>query len=202
MRDREPPDRGGLSKLSCVRGNRIFLLGYARGAELSNVHVGWTFWADMLNRGHRLVAVGGSDEHTPDETLDRRLGRPATVVFAEELSERALLAGLRAGRVYVRTRGVDGPSIDFTALSGKTTAVMGDRIVLPASLTLRAVTGRAHGQHLSWIRNGTVVRTDIIGGDGHASLTVTPRSGDWFSIVLRDDRGPTLFSNAIHVTRN
>ena len=147
-------------------------------------------------------ATAARSRRTPDDTADRRLGRPGTVIFAEELSERALIAGLRAGRVYVRTRGVDGPSIDFDALGGETTARMGGRLALSASLTLRVATERAAGQQLSWIRNGEAVRTDIIGGDGHASLTLTPRSGDWFSIVLRDQEGPTLFSNAIHVTRN
>src|SRR5262249_44363569 len=66
---------------------------------------GWPFWAKMLNAGYHLTAIGGSDEHTADETRDRSIGTPATVVYAEELSETALLDGLRKGNVYVRTRG-------------------------------------------------------------------------------------------------
>ena len=62
----------------------------------------------MLNAGLRLTAIGGSDDHTADETRDRALGRPATIVYAEELSEPALLDGLRKGRVYIRTRGALG----------------------------------------------------------------------------------------------
>jgi hypothetical protein len=69
---------------------------------------GWRFWAEMLNKGHRLVAIGGSDEHTPDEQRDRQMGRPATVIYAAELSETALLDGLRSGRVNVRARGPQG----------------------------------------------------------------------------------------------
>jgi hypothetical protein len=128
---------------------------------------GWQFWARMLNRGHRLVAIGGSDEHTPDETGDRRLGHPATVVYAEELSERALLDGLRRGRVYVRTRGVDGPALDFHLSVG------------PAALsvTLSVLTERANGQRVDWVKNGKVFEVTEIFGSGAASTTTQGQAG-------------------------
>jgi hypothetical protein len=160
---------------------------------------GWTFWADALNQGHRLVAIGGSDEHTPDETADRRLGRPTTVVYADELSERGLIDGLRRGRVYVRTRGVEGPALDFTASAGGAHARMGDVVAPAPALTLQVAAEHAAGQHVSWVRRGVVVSTSTIGPDGRASLTMEARPGDWFSVVLRDAAGPTVFGNPIWV---
>src|SRR5262249_52863749 len=63
---------------------------------------GWGWWADRLNHGAHLVAVGGSDVHDP-ESPSAHVGRPTTVVFASELSEDAIVAGLKSGRVFVRT---------------------------------------------------------------------------------------------------
>ena len=95
--DRSDPVMRGVQAVEIVNGDRV-----------EGDQAGWQFWAGMLNRGYRLVAVGGSDEHTPDETGDRRIGRPATVVYASGLAEDALLQGIRAGHVYIRTRGAEG----------------------------------------------------------------------------------------------
>lgn len=57
--------------------------------------------------GLRLTAVGGSDCHlTPDErnpqaSAPSLYGDPATWVFAQDLTQSAILAGLRAGHVYL-----------------------------------------------------------------------------------------------------
>jgi hypothetical protein len=160
---------------------------------------GWPFWVEMLNRGHRLVAIGGSDEHTPDEVDDRRVGRPATVIHAEALSEGALLAGLRAGRAYVRVRGAEGPALEFSATGGIEPIEMGDIAPARGRLTLQVRTERAAGQELQWIRRGEIAGTARLGADGRAALVVEPRAGDWFSVVLRDASGPTLFSNPIYI---
>ncbi len=164
---------------------------------------GWEFWASMLNRGMRLTAIGGSDEHTADETDDRAIGVPATVVFASELSEPALNEGIRQGRAYVRTRGPAGPQLSFGATAGSQVWQMGDTIPLSTApeIVLRAGVINAQGQTLVWIRNGEELsRTKLTDGTT-ARLTVRPRPGDWYSIVVRDDSGPTLFSNAIHFER-
>ena len=156
---------------------------------------GWPFWATLLNRGHRLSAIGGSDEHTPDETLDQRIGRPTTVVRARELSEPALIEGIRAGRVYIRTRGPDGPTLELSATSGARHYELGDEVPAGA-LTLEAIVGRAAGQTATWIRNGEAIVTRPIPADGRLSHQVAARAGDWFSLILRDASGPTLYSGA------
>jgi hypothetical protein len=54
-------------------------------------------WDGLLGAGRRLVAVGGSDSHRPEQEI----GHPQTVVGAAGLSRDAVVAGLRAGRAYV-----------------------------------------------------------------------------------------------------
>lgn len=170
------------------------------GSAAEGPLAGWSFWAGMLNRGTRLTAIGGSDEHTADEREDRKVGTPATVVYATELSEPAIMEGVRKGRVYLRTRGVDGPELEFSAAQGARSWQMGN-VAASGALNLRAVMRRAAGQRLTWIRNGREIETVKVGDGVPAVLTVIAAPGDWFSIVLRDDAGVTLYSNAIHTSR-
>src|SRR5262245_14230241 len=94
---------------------RIHAIEIVNGDTVDGKLAGWPLWAKMLNAGLHLTAIGGSDDHTADETIDRAVGRPATVVYARELSEPALLEGLTRGLAYVRTRGTSGPTLQFEA---------------------------------------------------------------------------------------
>lgn len=179
------------------------VLGAVHGVEVVNGMTrsgpewGWPIWAAWLNRGARLTAVGGSDEHTPDEPEDYRIGQPATVVWARELSETAIVDGLKSGRVYIRTRGPDGPALEFEAEAGGVRYPMG--AVIPAGpLRLSATITGADGQELQWIRNGSAMATGIV-VSGAAERRVDARSGDWFALVVRDAGDPSLISNAIYV---
>src|SRR5262249_17493590 len=110
--------------------------------------------------------------------------------------EPALLDGLRKGHAYVRTRGVSGPELmHFKADSPNGSWEMGDTVPNTVhEVTLSVDLSRASGQQIQWIRNRNVVSTG-------QTLKTQAQPGDWFSIVLRDDRGPTLFSNAIYFAR-
>jgi hypothetical protein len=164
---------------------------------------GWPIWADLLKRGARVTAVGGSDEHTPGESGDRQLGTPATVVYAADLSEPAIVAGLKSGRVYIRTHGPNGPELDFSAEVDGRRYEMGQTVPHAGPITLKAVIKFAAGQHIEWIRNGdAVVREALIPQGGEVTLDIEARPGDWFSLVVRKSDGdPTVFANAIFVGR-
>ncbi|MFJ9740565.1 CehA/McbA family metallohydrolase [Streptomyces sp. NPDC101166] len=70
-----------------------------------------------------LPAMGGSDAHRAPDAV----GRPQTVVLADDLTRRAVLAGLRAGRSYVAESG--RLSLTFTAADARgTTAGIGERL--------------------------------------------------------------------------
>jgi hypothetical protein len=161
---------------------------------------GWAIWAKMLNAGYHLTAIGGSDEHTADETRDRSIGTPATVVYADELSEPALLDGLRKGRAYVRTRGPQGPTLQFEASSENLTWRVGDTVPKAVTaFTLSASASRATNQQLQWVRNGEIISTSRVVGEQPVTLEVKTQRGEWFSVIIRDENGPTLFSNAIYI---
>jgi len=163
---------------------------------------GWPIWADLLKRGFHVTGVGGSDEHTPGESADRQLGTPATVVYAAELSEPAIVEGLKTGRVYVRTHGPDGPELDFSAEASGRRYEIGQTVPHAGPITLKAAIKRAAGQHVEWIRNSNTVEVTLIPRGGIVTLDIDARPADWFSLVVRESDGdPTLFANAIFVAR-
>jgi Protein of unknown function (DUF3604) len=59
------------------------------------------YWEGWLDRGYRVGATGGSDNHWVSTTAAQGPGQPTTWVFAHDRSERAILAGLRQGHTFV-----------------------------------------------------------------------------------------------------
>lgn len=95
---------------------------------------GMAFWEKRLDEGHRLTAIGGSDNH--DATLDPAkppaIGVPTTVVRAAELSQAAILDAIRRGHVFLDVAGSRDRLLEVRASSGKATAEMGDQIAARA----------------------------------------------------------------------
>ena len=60
-------------------------------------------WDLLLNQGHRIIGVGGTDSHDPFTGTDR-LNQVVTWVYADELSEAGIIAGLRSGTAYISKR--------------------------------------------------------------------------------------------------
>jgi hypothetical protein len=97
---------------------------------------GVSFWRDLLNRGYRLTALGGSDNH--NVAMGRLgVGYPTTVVYAPELSERAILAGVRAGHVFIDAGGARERVLELNATAGEAAAMMGDALPAPAGTDVR-----------------------------------------------------------------
>ncbi len=99
-------------------------------------------WDRLLRAGHRLTAVGGSDMHqSPVEEGAGNLavGEPCTWVYAAELSVAGVLAGIKAGHVFI-SEGVSGPRVFLTADAdgdGHYEAMMGDEVRIPVGATVR-----------------------------------------------------------------
>lgn len=99
------------------------------------------FWEQRLAAGHRIAMVGVSDSHragrTGGDPLASPIGEAATVVYAEELSEAGILAGIRAGHTYAKIK-ASGPDLRFSVTGDQGgTGIMGDAIP-DRSATLRA----------------------------------------------------------------
>lgn len=96
---------------------------------------GLDFWYDKLNRGFRITGIGSSDNHDPDAARpgSAPIGRPTTVVHARDLSQPAILDGIRAGNVFIDVEGSRDRMLEVAVISGKTRAAMGETVTAPAA---------------------------------------------------------------------
>ena len=119
---------------------------------------GTSFWQQELNQGFRLTGIGGSDNHDADIPRDTRsaIGQPATVVFAQALSEHAILDGIRAGHVFIDLEGSKDRIVEFEAKTASNTASMGDSIPAPAGQKIHFATRMIalQGAHPEIIQDG------------------------------------------------
>ncbi|WP_395403481.1 CehA/McbA family metallohydrolase [Pseudoduganella sp. UC29_106] len=133
------------------------------GPDADTPWSGVPFWEKQLNAGHRIAAIGGSDSHRPDE---HGIGKPATVVYAPELSQLAILQGIRAGHVFVDVTGAGTGLLDVRARE----AMMGDALAASAGarVPFRVQVSGMRGAQLRVTDNGRVIqplRDAAIGGD-------------------------------------
>jgi hypothetical protein len=170
---------------------------------------GLSFWEKQLNNGFRITGIAGSDNHDADLPQDARsaIGRPITVIYANELSERALLAGTRAGHVFVDTEGTKDRAIEFDVKTQSSNASMGDSISAPLNqavhFTVRMIALR--GAHPEIIEDGQ--RTDLMDKSPFRELDqskefdlISDGKRHWFRMDVRSSGGSLLIvSNPIYL---
>jgi MYXO-CTERM domain-containing protein len=114
-------------------------------------------WDRMLDQGHRITAIGGSDDHRAGIDLNAfqsPIGSPTTMVFADELSEAGVLAAVRQGRVVVKLRGPGDPMVELTATgAGGVMGGIGDTVP-GAAVTIEARVQGGQGMELVMVQNG------------------------------------------------
>jgi hypothetical protein len=111
--------------------------------------------------GHPLAAVSGSDSHSGGnvsaaDVTGSPVGTPTTMVYATELSERAIAEAVRDGHTYVRSFGLASPKLELTAADG---SIMGDTVHAPSTTMTARVTGPGAGLEplvLEVLNNGNV----------------------------------------------
>jgi hypothetical protein len=150
----------------------------------SNNERALTLWYDWLNQGLRLVATAGTDSHGGH---GRGLKPGFNVVYAEALSEAALLRALRAGHLYLSA----GPKLILEAHSDDARWMMGDVLNQPADWSLAWAECPA-GARLRLIANGRLWREWPADGAGEYQWPVSPEQANWALAELRDAEGGLL----------
>ena len=118
------------------------------------------YWEGWLDRGYKVAATGGSDNHWLSTTAIQGNGQPTTWVFATERSERGLLDGLRRGRTTISHQPplLNAPRVVIEADGdgdGVFEAIAGDSVPPGAVLRVRATD--AGGALLRVMSNGGVI---------------------------------------------
>ncbi|HVH88422.1 MAG TPA: CehA/McbA family metallohydrolase [Terriglobales bacterium] len=106
---------------------RVEAIEAVNGGSEEGPYSGVPFWEKQLNAGFRPTAIGGSDNHDASLPPERAgsVGNPTTVVYAPELSVSGILAGIRAGRVFIDLTASKDRLLDFSIQNGTARAVMG-----------------------------------------------------------------------------
>lgn len=143
------------------------VLDSANGVLRSSLS-GIPFWEELLDAGHRVTGIAGSDNHNPETKGDKgvAVGSIKTVIFAHELSQSALLAGIKSGRVFIDLQGTNKRIVDLELQtrvdSGLRTAVMGETLKAPEGsvieLTVRVE--EVAGARVLLIRNGAALKAE------------------------------------------
>jgi hypothetical protein len=136
-----------------------------------------------LNQGYRLGATAGSDAHGPH---GYKTGPGFNVVYAEELSQSAILRAIARGHLYLST----GPRLE---MSGRTAAgdqaMMGDILPGTEGEISAQWDGAPRGARLRLIADGNVVEEARVGENGARSWPLAKMPAQWRLAELRDSRG-------------
>jgi len=177
---------------------------------------GTAFWDDLIRRGFRITGIGGSDNHDAGKPLGAAgsIGYPETVVRAQELSQDAILSGLRAGHVFLDLQGSKDRLLECTASTvdptGKTAggkAEMGDPLVAGRGETVRVSVHIAHapGDLVEMIQDGRKgaqgSAKSIAGADSVLSFDWPSDGGrHWLRFAVRTPENQTvLLGNPIYI---
>jgi hypothetical protein len=152
------------------------------------------FYERALAAGHHIAAVGSSDSHQADQTdvTTAPIGRATTVVHADRLSRRAIVAGIRADHTYVKPYGNDGPDIRVTGTApGAADAILGDSLQGPSAAFDVEVLGAGPGAtrpgsyELRLLRDGVEVDSTPVSGDDFLHRFGASESGRYSFEVVR-----------------
>jgi len=182
----------------------------AHGGKAEGLFCGLPFWEARLNEGRRITAVGGSDNHKPDEhaTDFPAVASPTTCVFADNLSERAILDAIRAGRVFIDVEGGVGRTLELTATCDGAAAVMGQTLNAPAgaevelSVRVQGADGARLDFVIDGVRDAAPPRAQIDGGDATLTFALpSDAARRWMRADVRsaDDERLLLIGNPIYL---
>lgn len=138
-----------------------------------------------LNQGHRLVATSGTDSHAPWQPGDRIAFNH---VWAEELSEKGILAGLERGASYIS----DGPRLEVLAHGGLESGATSQSVGLGGTLKASARglievqwEGCSPGDEVRLVREGAAVASARCPPIGSCTFEL-PAVPKWFTLEVRN----------------
>ena len=149
------------------------------------------YWEGWLDRGAKVAATGGSDNHWRSTFAAQGVGQPTTWVFAREPTTAGVLEGLRAGRTFISHQppNLQGPKL-FLEGDGK---MVGDEVAPGAPLRVRVEGGA--GMFLRIVATGSkpVGESVAVSGPTFEHEFAAPAAPGWvraelFSPDLAEER--------------
>jgi hypothetical protein len=177
--------------------HRIQAVEIVNGGRAEGEYSGIPFWEALLNRGFKITAVGGSDNHDADKPLDQpgSVGYPETVVHAQGLTQQAVLDAIRAGHVYLDLAGSKNRLLEYTASTSEHTAEMGDILQAQCgnAVQLSVHTANVPGDSLELAEDGQTLAQKTIDESGASSYNWTSDGArHWLLFSVRNPAGELL----------
>ena len=165
-----------------VAGLEVITSGYTVGV-LAFTPAIVKMWDQLEDEGHRLAAVTGSDDHRAganEGSTGSPIGQPCTLVLADELSEAAIVDGVRRHKTIAQLR---GPADPLVALTMKTktgaAAEIGDDVDAIAHVELDVHVTAGSGTFVQIWRDGVKVVQQAVTSDDFAwTYKDTPGAAD------------------------
>jgi hypothetical protein len=188
------PDMSLFSAVEVINGSEIMLPSAK-------------YWDSQLRAGHRLAAVGGSDNHNatirPGDV--GAIGWPVTAVEADELSVPAILNGIRAGRTFIDLTGSRDKMLDFEADAGGASAKMGGTLHAAAgdtiSVHIHTIAAKGSMVHLLLDGEESTPPLPVEGANSTVTATFPATAGrHWLRLEVRDSSGANeLISSPLYI---
>ncbi len=165
------------------------------------------YWDSQLRAGHRLAAVGGSDNHnatTPSGEAGA-IGWPTTGVEADELSVASILDGIRAGRTFVDLTASRDKMLDFAADAGGVSAKMGGTLDAAAGATIsvhiHTIAAKGSMVHLLLDGEESTPPLPVDGAESNITAKFPATAGrHWLRLEVRDSSGANeLISSPLYI---
>jgi hypothetical protein len=150
------------------------------GSWKSNNEEAVALWYSWLNQGLSIKATAGTDAHHGDSYKNPTNGY--SVVYAEELSERAILDALMAGHLYLSA----GPTMTFDARTpGGNAAMMGDTLAADEAQFTVTWGDCPEGAEARIVQDGEVVARIPAAGNGSHTWQGSAGKGRWWVVEVR-----------------
>ncbi len=173
------------------------------GIEISNgrhgeVEKAIAMWDELLVSGRRITGVGSSDWHSAPNPIDNANVR----VRAPALTQEAVLAAIRSGRVIVMTNAQDATP-EVAVRAGERSAGIGESLPFAATATIgvEVKTPAAAGGQLVVILNGR--RKDAVTFDakGAARAEMPAARGYIRFEIVKSDGSPLAYTNPVYLVQ-
>jgi len=170
----------GLSELKTVIGNRFDAIKYGFFPRLlahNPLPEILKIWDDLLNKGNKIVAIGGSDSHGIPMTMgpfkrtifpyhyhfssiNTHLLIPHELTGNSEMDSKSIYTALKKGNAFI---GYDLPQdtrgFSFMANSHNSTTLMGDEVRLSNEPVSLEITLPKKGE-INLLRDGEIIKTE------------------------------------------
>ncbi len=154
---------------------------------------GTPFWLNWLQNHGPVAALGSSDNHNGPLITEGfgDVGLPTTVVYAADLTQSAVLAGVRAGRMFIDAGAGYGNLVDFCVHGATGEACMGSQLkVRSGAVRVETRLRLARGGELTLLDGSTTLWKRTFGPGEPPSISLDDPSKSYLAPMLGQQADP------------